>query len=441
MDINEIYEQVENEILEIPKFSKKTSKENLTKIYDLMNISSRGIIHVAGTNGKGSVCAYLTSVFMESGKKVGTFTSPHLISMTERIKVNNKEISKEMFVEAYKCVTDAVEKVLKEGGAYPSFFEMLFLMAMYVFYNEDVEYTILETGLGGRLDATNMFSKPLISVITSISLDHMEILGETIEEIAGEKAGIIKENVPVVYYGENEKVRKVIEKEAFNKHSKGYIVKKSDILSIKKCKNDIAFSLNCGYYEYGNLIVPFIADYQVINASLAVRVIEAIIETTGTYISRECIERGIKNTRWEARMEQVMDGVFIDGAHNDDGIEEFVKVVSEYPCVGRKLVLFSAVKEKEYHKMIKRIATETGFTEFFIPTIDSNRALQSEEICDILSRYTDKSRIHGFNNSKDALKEALKMKMKEDVLFIAGSLYLAGEIKKHLQTYTKQTND
>lgn len=432
MNSEERYEIVEKEILDIPKFSKKTTKENLKKIYDSLNIKSEGIIHVAGTNGKGSVCAFITSVLVESGKKVGTFTSPHLIAMTERIKIDNADVSKETFVEAYDKVKKAVDKVLNEGGEYPSFFEMLFLMAMYVFHKEGVEYIVLETGLGGRLDATNMFDKPLVSVITSISLDHMEILGDTIEKIAYEKAGIIKENIPVIYYGENEKVGEVIENEVLKKHAKAYCVKKSDIISIKKSKNDIAFSLNSSYYEYDGLKVSFIADYQVVNASLAVKAIEVINNLTNAGITIENIKSGIVNAKWEARMEQVRPGIFIDGAHNDDGVEEFVRVVSEYPCKGRKLILFSAVKEKEYHKMIERIAVETGIEEFFVPTIDSPRALKSEEICGIFSKYADKSHIHGFEKSGDALMKALEMKKEDDVLFIAGSLYLAGEVKKAL---------
>ncbi len=426
------YNKIEEAILEIPKFSKKTTKENLQNIYNLLDIDSKNIIHVAGTNGKGSVCAFITSVLINSGKKVGTFTSPHLISMNERIKINNENLDKEKFIEAYEEVEKAIKVNLEEGGEYPSFFELLFLMAMYAFYKENVEFIVLETGLGGRLDATNMFEKPLISVITSISLDHMEILGDTIEKITYEKAGIIKANIPVIYYGENEKVREVIVNEALKKQSKSYCVKKSDIISIKKCKNDIAFSLNSSYYEYGNLIVPFIADYQVVNASLAVKAIEVINDITDADISVVDIKKGIASAKWEARMEQVLPGVFIDGAHNDDGIEEFVKVVSEYPCDGKKIIIFSAVKEKEYDKMIKRIATETGIEEFLVPTIDSPRALQSREICDIFSRYVDKTHIYEFDKSRDALNKALDMKMEEDVLFIAGSLYLAGEIKKAL---------
>jgi len=266
--MNKEYEKVEKQILDIPKFSKKTSKENLKNIYDSLQLNSPGIIHVAGTNGKGSVCAFITSILTGCGKKVGTFTSPHLVSMTERIKINNNNIDEDSFVEAYEAVSEAVRENMDKGGEYPSFFEMLFLMAMHIFDKEKVEYIVLETGLGGRLDATNMFDEPLVSVITSISLDHMEILGDTIEAITAEKAGIIKTGVPVVFYGENNAVKDVIERRALQQNVKSYCVRKSDIISVKKCKNNIAFSLNNSYYDYGGLEVSFIADYQVINATL-----------------------------------------------------------------------------------------------------------------------------------------------------------------------------
>jgi len=426
------YSEVEEYILGIPKFSKKTSKENLLNIYNKLNIRTGGIIHVAGTNGKGSVCAYVSSILIKAGKKVGTFTSPHLVTMTERIRINGKDVSKEKFVEAFLKVKDAVDETEKDGGEHPSFFEILFLMAMYVFSAEETEYIVLETGLGGKLDATNMFEKPLVSVITSVSMDHMEILGDTLEKIAGEKAGIIKKNIPVVYYGENPVVGKVIEDRAKSLSSPEFPVVKADILSIKKYKNNIAFSMNNGYYVYGDIDIPFIAEYQIINALLAIKTIEVLVSCYGADIKREDVLTGIKEAKWEARMEQILPGVFLDGAHNDEGVEAFVNTVSGYEPTGKKIVVFAAVQEKEYEKMIKRIATETGATDFVVTTINNTRALPADIVADVFERYADKNHVHRCKTTDEALKTAFSMQQPDDTVFIVGSLYLAGEVKQSL---------
>ena len=157
------------------------------------------VIHVAGTNGKGSVCAYLNSVLQTAGYSVGMFTSPHLESINERFQINGKNVENEQLVHAFERVQRAATVMRREGMPHPTFFEFLFAMAMVLFEENHVEYAVLETGLGGRLDATNVIKKPAVTVITSVSLDHTEWLGGTIEEIAAEKAGIIKAGVPVVY--------------------------------------------------------------------------------------------------------------------------------------------------------------------------------------------------------------------------------------------------
>ena len=194
-------------ILEIPKFTKKNSLEHTKDFLRILGNPEKGkkIIHVAGTNGKGSVCAYMQSLLLTEKKTVGFFTSPHLVKMNERIRIDGEEISDEMFLSTFDIVFAAVQKMKADGKPHPTFFEFLFAMAMTAFADSGVEYIILETGLGGRLDATNAIDVPFLTIITSISLDHTEILGETIEEIAAEKAGILKRDVPIIYIGKEEK--------------------------------------------------------------------------------------------------------------------------------------------------------------------------------------------------------------------------------------------
>ena len=197
------YEEAEAYINSVPKFTSKNKPENTLELIRRIGHPERKmkVIHVAGTNGKGSVCAFLSSMMTAGGKRCGLFTSPHLVKMNERFQINNIPVSDEIFLGAYDKVMKIVKEMQEDGFYHPAYFELLFAIGMVIFEEEGVEYLVLETGLGGRLDATNIVEHPIVTVITSISLDHTEILGDTIEEIAGEKAGIIKLRVPVVYDG------------------------------------------------------------------------------------------------------------------------------------------------------------------------------------------------------------------------------------------------
>lgn len=210
------YEEAAAYIEEIPKFTKKHTLEHTkTFLKRLGNpAADRKIVHVAGTNGKGSVCAYLQAILMAEGKRTGFFTSPHLVSVNERIRVDNIQIDNETFLKVFRKVLKIVRQMVEDGIEHPSYFEFLFGMGMTAFAETDVEYIILETGLGGRLDATNAIDNPALAIITSISLDHTAILGDTIEKIAGEKAGIIKPGVPVFFDGSSKKAAEVIKAKA-----------------------------------------------------------------------------------------------------------------------------------------------------------------------------------------------------------------------------------
>ena len=194
------YEEAVAYIEDIPRFTTKNSLDHTRECMRRLGHPQKKfrVIHVAGTNGKGSVCAYLDSMLRAGGYKVGLFTSPHLVKINERFKINGEMISDERFVKAFEEVQKIIKKAQEDGLDHPSYFETLFLMGMVVFKEADVDYVVLETGLGGRLDATNTVDHPLACIITSISLDHVEYLGDTIGKIAGEKAGIIKPQVPVI---------------------------------------------------------------------------------------------------------------------------------------------------------------------------------------------------------------------------------------------------
>ena len=210
------YREIVDYIEEIPKFTSKNPLDHTKALLKCLGDpqNQMQVIHVAGTNGKGSVCAYLDSMLRAGGYKVGLFTSPHLVKINERFKINGEMISDERFVKAFEEVQKIIKKAQEDGLDHPSYFETLFLMGMVVFKEANVDYVVLETGLGGRLDATNTVDHPLACIITSISLDHVEYLGDTIGKIAGEKAGIIKPQVPVIYDGHQPEASEVIEKRA-----------------------------------------------------------------------------------------------------------------------------------------------------------------------------------------------------------------------------------
>ena len=314
------YEEAESYINDTPKFTKKNTLENTRMVLEVMGHPERKmkLIHVAGSNGKGSVCAYLSSILKAAGKEVGLFTSPHLVKINERFKINEEDVSDELFLEAFEGVMDLVRQLLKEKPeefAHPTFFELLFLMGIYIFYKAHMEYVVLETGLGGRFDATNVIEKPLVNVITSISLEHTEYLGDTYAKIAGEKAGIIKEGCPVVYDGTRKDVEEAILKKASEMHAKAYAIRPDMYKILMNTQKTIDFSMDTGYYEPMDVSIDSVAEYQIMNAMEAVTAAEVM----DIGLTEEDIHRGMERMHWQGRMETVLPGVILDGAHNGHG--------------------------------------------------------------------------------------------------------------------------
>ncbi|MCM1499114.1 MAG: Mur ligase family protein, partial [Clostridium sp.] len=222
------YQECVDYLLSVPLFAKKLGTDNLNQILAIMGHPERKypVIHVAGTNGKGSTCSFLTSILAQSGKRVGMFTSPHLERINERIRINQRLISDDEFTALFEEVMAGVQCAKKSGLGHPSFFEFMFLMGAVYFQKQKVDYAVFETGMGGRLDATNVV-QPVLTVITSVGMDHTQFLGSTLEEIAAEKAGIIKEGIPVVFYDHKDAATPVITKYCEKMGAKLHIVEKS----------------------------------------------------------------------------------------------------------------------------------------------------------------------------------------------------------------------
>lgn len=422
-----------NYILDIPKFAGKNTLQDTHKLLDYVyEEGSARVVHIAGTNGKGSTTLYLCTMLRDMGYKVGMFTSPHLVRMNERIKVNNKEISNEEFTE---CFED-IKKIVKEEGsvAHPSFFEFLFLMAMDYFSKQKVDYIVLETGLGGRLDATNCIIRKDLSVITKIGMDHMEYLGDTLDKIAYEKAGIIAEGVPVVAYDNKDIAFDVISEVAKNKNSTCYPISSENIKILLQNKQIIDFSIGCRYYRLGGLRLKTAATYQVMNASLAVM---AAFCLENEKFSQEIVQSSLLKAFWPGRMEEILPEVYLDGAHNVDGIQAFLASVKshifddESSCSNggnqHRLLLFSVVKDKEYTKMIDLIVDSKLFDRVYVSPLDSDRKTSLDTLKDAFGKY-DIDAVF-FSKVDDAYAKALEDKKSGDILYIAGSLYLVGRIK------------
>lgn len=421
------YEEAVHYIDDIPKFTKKNTLENTKLIMERLGNPERSmkILHVAGTNGKGSVCAYLSSILTCAGKRTGLFTSPHLVKINERFQINQEEISDELFMEAFDQVMSVVKEAEKDGVFHPTYFEMLFLIGMVIFEKEQVEYLVMETGLGGRKDATNAVDNQLISIITSIGLDHVEYLGDTHAAIAGEKAGIIKPGVPVVFDAEREDVTEVIQSRAESLKSKAYPVNSRMYKINSATHKNIDFSTATGYYDTIDLKISSIAGYQVKNAMLAVTALK-VIDEQGNF-SDAVIQEGIRRMKWQGRMETVLDGVILDGAHNEAGVAEFVKTVRTYQDEKKIVYVFAAVNDKNYEKMIETICLETSFAEVIVTEVSSYRRTPAKELAEIFEKYTDVP-VKVCEDAKKAFEMGCQEK-EDGLLFCVGSLYLVGELK------------
>lgn len=424
------YEEAVRYIEDIPRFTKKTGLSNSRRMLELLGdpLDRIAIVHVAGTNGKGSVCAFAESICREAGRKTGLFTSPHLTDMRERIRIGGNMVSKQSFAKACERMCVVSGQMVREGYLHPAYFEFLFGMAADIFERERIDTAILETGLGGRLDATNATEHPAVTVITSVSMDHMEYLGHTIEAIAGEKAGIIKEGVPVVYWGEDPRAARVIEAEAEKKHAKAIKLTRGNYEILKIGNKDIDFYAFCGYHENNLFSLPFSAPYQAENAVLAIQAVRCL----DGGIDSTVIRKGLSCTIWQGRMEEVAPGIFLDGAHNEDGVRAFAKAVKANQNNCEKYLLFSAVKEKDCEKMVKILCEEIGWRGVILTEIEGGRRLAGSTMRDLFLRYKrEDTELLIYPDCREAFDRARERK-KERLLYCAGSLYLVGEIKKLL---------
>ena len=347
--------------------------------------------------------------------------------MNERIRIHGEQISDGEFVRVFEKVMEKVREMERQGLSHPTFFELLFGMAMTAFAEAGVEFAVLETGLGGRLDATNAVEHPAVTAIASIGMDHQEILGDTLEQIAAEKAGILKKGVPVFYSEGEEAAGQVIERQAARLGISCKKIGKNAFENLRIEHKNIAFSCTNAYYGTTAWKLRNTGLYQAENAMLALEVMKSLLGEAGRpQLWREALAQ----VTWEGRMEEILPGIYIDGAHNLNAVIRFVQSVKARGP-HRTAVLFSAVQEKDYEEMTAYLCRNLEADYYVVTRIEDSRAADTEKLLAAFARYTDRP-VAVIESPREALHYVRKHQDGRTV-YCLGSLYLAGMLKELAQ--------
>ena len=413
----------------IEQISARGSELGLNTITNLLSFlgdpqDDLKFIHVAGTNGKGSVLAYLSTVLQEAGYSVGRYISPTLFSYRERIQINGTFISREDFARHLTEVKAAMEKMGQEGMSLPTVFEVETAVSFLYFREKGCDLVLLEVGMGGRLDATNIIKTPVLTVLTSVSMDHMEYLGNTLAEIAWNKAGIIKPGVPVVSARQQPEAEAVILEEAEKKGSSCTFVSPEVIQPASDGFERQSFF----YGEFGKIEICLAGPHQLGNAALALEGIKAL-RRHGYEISGEAVRAGMLNTRWKGRFTPIHREplIIIDGAHNPDAARVLGEAIKNYFPDRKKYYIFGVFSDKEYDKIIDITA---GLAEhiYTVETPGNPRALPAEKLAEAVR--TVNPSVEAADCISDAVEKSMAMAGKDGVIIAFGSLSFLGEVEK-----------
>lgn len=417
MDYKESINYIEN----IKSVSPKPGLERMKILMKLLdNPQDRlKVIHVAGTNGKGSTCAMIESILRNSNYSTGLYTSPHLNRYNERIKINNIDISDSDFAQ----IATKVANVCSNMETHPSIFEFLTAIAFCYFESHSLDFVIMEVGLGGRFDSTNIIKSPILSIITSISIDHVQYLGNTVEQISKEKGGIIKKNCTVVLCFNPHTVYNIISDICKQKDSKLYFNHNLDINIKSMNLNKMVFSIKSDYYEYQNIILNMIGEYQVYNAATALTAIEALKDMR--FNINDCLY-GLEKAFWAGRMElvSISPSILLDGAHNIDGINMLIKYIKNYLSNKKITLLIGILKDKQYLKMINNISNIAD--RLVITQVPNSRTVLLEDLSDIC---VDNTKLYLEKNVSKALSIAKSITKQNEIIICSGSLYLIGYLR------------
>ena len=413
------------------KFGVKLGLENIKKLLELMGNPQKDlrIVHVAGTNGKGSTCAFINQMLIEAVYKVGLYTSPYLEFFNERIKINNIPISNDELATITEFVKDKVDLMISQGFNHPTEFEIVTAIAFEYFKRTNVDFVVLEVGLGGRFDATNVVETPELCIITSIGYDHMDILGQTIEQIAYEKAGIIKESSTVILGLQRYKEAIDVISKVCKQKNANLIEVKSDYKIIKNTLDGIVFDCTTPKGIYKNLEINLLGVHQVENALNCIYAFEYLSDKYN--ISTIALVKGLLNAKWNGRFEIISKEplVILDGAHNIDGMRVLVDSCKQYLKDKKISAVVGILKDKEYKKMLSMIKEVTSDVIFTLVPYQK-RAFSPAEAKEAALKF-------GFEFIKDykeAIDVSLKKAEKDTAILICGSLYLVGAARTYIKS-------
>lgn len=390
-------------------------------------------IHIAGTNGKGSCVEMMNNILINQGYKVGKFISPHLIKYNERISINNKNITDKELEDLIRELEPKVNKYNVINKIPITFFEITTFVALLYFYRKNVDIVILETGLGGLYDCTNIITSPLISIITSIGYDHMHMLGNTLPKIAYQKAGIIKKNSNTVVFEQSEEINQVFIDICKKENNNLHLIYKNQITNYSYDRDYQYFD----YKDFKNLIINLKGKKQIENAAICIESIK-ILNELGYNVTKKNIRNGLKTVIHKARMEVINKKplVIFDGAHNEPAVENFMNNVKMYYNEDKKIYVVSILKNKNYKKMIELLMKDKEGTFIFTSGNDDNRYISNVEMYNIAKKYLKDEKIYMMD-----LNEAIKYIIENcvnEVSFFVGSFYVYDYIINEISTNNKK---
>lgn len=422
------YEEAMKYITEVGNFGSNYGLERTYKLLEYMGNPEKSLkfIHIAGTNGKGSTTSMITEILMGAGYKVGMYTSPFIEEFEERIQINRNNIPKEKLASLMDEVKSAVDKVIEDGYSHPTEFEIITVLMLLYFKKENIDFGVIEVGLGGTLDSTNVIT-PVLQVITSISFDHTNLLGNTLEEIAREKAGIIKSGIPTVIYPQKSEALKVIENKCSEMNSKLYIANCDNFKFENVVNEDRPYQL-LKYNNEVDILLPLLGEHQITNLSVAMTAIEVLNNINITNILLDSIVKSIKNVKWKGRLEVLSKNpyVVIDGAHNIQGIETLSRNIKKYFKYENLYLILGILADKDVQEMIKVIAPMAK--KIYAVTPNSIRAELAEDLKREIIKYNENC--EAYDDYKEAYLTAINDANENDFVLASGSLYMIGDMRK-----------
>lgn len=431
------YKEAMSYIKKVGNFGSNYGLERTERLLEILGSPHKKlkVIHIAGTNGKGSTTSMISSMLIEEGFNVGMYTSPFLEEFEERIQINRENIKKTDLGNYMDYIKDAVDIVIKEGYSHPTEFEIITCLMFKYFYDKKVDYAVIEVGLGGRLDSTNVVN-PLVTVITSISLDHTNILGNTLGEIAREKGGIIKENTPLVLYPQKEEALKELEYIAKKKSANIYKVGYNDAKLLEIIREDDVYQKIEVKGELKSYVanLRLLGEHQILNCAVAVKAVEILSKIQG--FETKDIEKGIENSKWIGRLEILNKNplVVIDGAHNIQGITTLKENVIKYFNYENIILLIGILADKQVEDMVNIIAPMSK--DIIALTPHSNRAELGAELKKEIEKVN--ANVESFDSYKEGFRKALEISGDNDLILVTGSLYMIGEMRGIINNIVKE---